>query len=243
MDINLLETLKEEMEMKLKGGLYHLTQIKFAYHSNRIEGSQLSEEQTRYIFETNTIGVQKDEAVNIDDIIETVNHFTCFDYMLSHAEEILSEDMTKQFHRILKSGTSDSKKDWFRVGDYKSRPNVVGGKTTTAPGKVADEMKKLILQYNQKQSVSFEDIVKFHYEFETIHPFQDGNGRVGRIIMFTECLANGILPFIVNNDHKMFYYRGFDRFLDEKGYLMDTCRAAQDEYEKLVTYFFPPVQA
>ena len=239
MELKLLKILREEMEMKLKGGLYHLTQVKFAYNSNRIEGSKLSEDQTRYIFETNTIDVPKDDAINVDDIIETVNHFTCFDYMLSHARENLSENIIKEFHSILKSNTSDARKDWFNVGDYKSRPNMVGETKTTAPGKVAAEIKKLISLYNQKQPASFEDIVEFHHQFESIHPFQDGNGRVGRIIMFKECLAHGVLPFIIDNEYKMYYYRGLKEFSNEKGYLLDTCRSAQDEYEKLVTYFFP----
>ena len=239
MQINLLEKLQEEMEMKLKGGLYHQTQVKLAFNSNRIEGSRLSEEQTRYIFETNTINTPADEAMNVDDIIETVNHFICFDYMLKHATENLSESMIKEFHRILKTGTSDAKKDWFRVGDYKTRPNVVSETETTAPDNVAGEMDGLLSAYKQKKLISFEDIVDFHYKFESIHPFQDGNGRVGRIIMFKECLKNDILPFIIDHRHKIFYYRGLQEFVNEKGYLMDTCRSAQDEYEKLAAYFFP----
>ncbi|MDR1755201.1 MAG: Fic family protein [Eubacterium sp.] len=239
MDVALLEKLKEEMRMKLKGGLYHQTQIKLAFNSNRIEGSRLSEEQTRYIFETNTVGIEKNEALNVDDIIETVNHFACFDYMLSHALENLSEGMIKEFHRLLKSGTSDSKKDWFNVGDYKARPNVVGETKTTPPAKVSNEIGKLIFAYNQKNLVVFEDIVKFHHGFETIHPFQDGNGRVGRIIMFKECLANGITPFIIDHNHKMFYYRGLKEWNNETGYLMDTCLSAQDEYNNLINYFVP----
>ena len=239
MDMNLLNMLKEEMEMKLKGGLYHQTQVKLAFNSNRIEGSRLSEEQTRYIFETNTIGMENGDAANVDDIIETVNHFTCFDYMLARASQELSEDMIKEFHRILKTGTSDARKDWFRVGGYKARPNAVGDTKTTPPGKVAEEMGKLLAVYNRKASVTFDDIVEFHHKFECIHPFQDGNGRIGRLIMFKECLRNGILPFIIDHNRKMFYYRGLKEFLTEKGYLMDTCRSAQDEYEKLVKYFFP----
>jgi len=236
---DILKILKEEMQMKLKGGLYHQTQIKLAYNSYRIEGSRLSEEQTRYIFETNTINAPGDEATNVDDIIETVNHFICFDYMLAHADESLSEDMIKAFHRILKINTSDAKRDWFRVGDYKSRPNVVEETETTAPEKVADEMNRLITAYDQKKPILFEEIVEFHQKFESIHPFQDGNGRVGRLIMFKECLMNGVLPFIIGHEHKIFYYRGLKEFDAEKGFLMDTCRAAQDEYEKLTVYFFP----
>ena len=238
MNINLLEILQEEMKMKLKGGLYHQTQIKLAFNSNRIEGSRLTEEQTRYIFETNTIETENGDSANIDDIIETVNHFTCFDYMLARAQEALSEDIIKGYHRILKTGTSDARKEWFRVGDYKSRPNVVGDTRTVAPGKVPDEMEKLLKAYNRKKPVTFEDIIEFHHRFETIHPFQDGNGRVGRIIMFKECLSNGIMPFIIDHNHKLFYYRGLKEFTNEQGYLMDTCRSSQDKYEELVRYFF-----
>ena len=238
MDTKLLSILQEEMGMKLKGGLYHQTQIKLAFNSNRIEGSRLSEDQTRYIFETNTISAPSGEATNVDDIIETVNHFTCFDTMLKTASEKLSEDLIKDFHRILKTGTYDAKKDWFAVGGYKTRANSVGGEKTTPPGKVAGEMKKLIAAYNQDSPKSFEDIVEFHHRFESIHPFQDGNGRVGRIVMFRECLANGILPFIIDHEHKQFYYRGLKEFPNEKGYLMETCRSSQDAYEKLVAYFF-----
>ncbi|MFB5763616.1 Fic family protein [Paenibacillus medicaginis] len=184
----LLDLLQEEMKMGLKGGLYHQTQIKLAYNSNRIEGSRLSEEQTRYIFETNTINIEPEETASVDDIVETVNHFSCFDYMLTHARENLSEEMITEFHRILKRSTSDERKEWFRVGDYKTRPNVVGDMKTTAPGEVARAMTKLLASYHQKPSISLGDIVDFHHEFESIHPFQDGNGRVSRIIMFKECL-------------------------------------------------------
>jgi Fic family protein len=239
MEMNLLNILQEEMVMKLKGGLYHQTQIKLTYNSNRIEGSRLSEEQTRYIFETNTINAPSDESTNVDDIIETVNHFACFDYMLKTAADKLSEDMIKEYHRILKTGTSDARKDWFAVGGYKTRPNVVGGGETTAPGKVAEEMGKLISSYYAKETRALEDIVDFHHKFESIHPFQDGNGRVGRIIMFKECLANDVLPFIIGHEHKLFYYRGLKEFQSEQGYLMDTCRSSQDTYEKLIAYFFP----
>ncbi|MDT3427790.1 Fic family protein [Paenibacillus forsythiae] len=238
----LLKLLQEEMKMRLKGGLYHQTQIKLAYNSNRIEGSRLSEDQTRYIFETNTINVAPEEAASVDDIIETVNHFSCFDYMLNMAHEALSEGMIKEFHRTLKRTTSDERKEWFRVGDYKARPNVVGDMKTTAPGKVADAMAKLLAAYHQKPNISLEDIVDFHHEFESIHPFQDGNGRVGRIIMFKECLKYDVMPFIIDHEHKLFYYRGLKEYRSEKGYLMDTCRSAQDRYEALVDYFFPELR-
>jgi len=235
----LLGQLLEEKEMKLKGGLYHQTQIKLAYNSNRIEGSRLSEDQTRYIYETNTVNMEQDEAASVDDIIETVNHFSCFDYMLAHADEELTEEMIKEFHWLLKRNTSDERKEWFRVGDYKTRPNVVGDMKTTAPSKVSREIQKLLTDYHQKKDIIIENIVDFHYKFESIHPFQDGNGRVGRIIMFKECLKNDILPFIIDHEYKLFYYRGLKEYKTEKGYLMDTCLSAQDQYEKMVAYFFP----
>ena len=229
--MNLLNKLREEKQMKLKGGLYHQTQVKFCYNSNRIEGSRLSEEQTRYIFETNTLDVENGNTANVDDILETVNHFTCFDYMLDIADKELSEDIIKEFHRILKSGTSDSKKDWFKVGDYKLKPNIVGDTETTPPKQVPKYMADLLKEYNQKK-VTFEEIVTFHYKFEKIHPFQDGNGRVGRLIMFKECLNNNVLPFIIEDEKKLFYYRGLKEYTEVPGYLMDTCRAAQDTYKK-----------
>ena len=235
----LLERLVEEKEMQLKGGLYHHTQVKLAFNSNRIEGSRLSEDQTRYIYETNTVNMEEEEAADVDDIIETVNHFSCFDYMLLHADEDLSEDLIKEFHRLLKRSTSDERKEWFQVGDYKTRPNVVGDNKTTAPSKVGSEVQKLLAEYTGKKDITAEDIVDFHYRFERIHPFQDGNGRVGRIIMFKECLKNNILPFIIDHEHKLFYYRGLQEYESEKGYLFDTCLSAQDEYEKEVSYFYP----
>ena len=183
--------------------------------------------------------MEPDEAANVDDIIETVNHFSCFDYMLAHADEELTEDMIKEFHRLLKRNTSDERKEWFRIGDYKARPNVVGDMKTTAPSKVGGEIQKLLDDYHQKKDVTVEDVVDFHYRFESIHPFQDGNGRVGRIIMFKECLKNDILPFIIDHEHKLFYYRGLKEYKSEKGFLMDTCLSSQDEYEAMVLYFFP----
>ncbi|GHT91719.1 hypothetical protein FACS1894140_2750 [Spirochaetia bacterium] len=235
----LLEILREEKQMGLKGGLYHQTQIKLAYNSNRIEGSSLSEEQTRYIFETNTLNVENSGTANVNDIIETVNHFFCFDYMLLHAEDELSEAMIKEFHRLLKSNTSDARKEWFWVGDYKTRPNMVGDVETAAPAEVPAMMAELLAAYHKKGHVNFEDVVDFHYRFERVHPFQDGNGRVGRIIMFKECLAHNILPFIIDNEYKLFYYRGLKEFAAVKGYLVDTCLSAQDNYWAFVGYFFP----
>lgn len=233
---SLLYKLQQEKSMKLKGGIYHQTQIKLAYNSNHIEGSCLTEEQTRYIYETNTIGIEK-ETVNVDDIIETINHFQCFDYMLEVAEDNLSEDMIKQMHRILKSNTSDSRIEWFNVGEYKSKPNMVGGLKTTAPEDVHNEVEKLLADYEKKDNIEFKDIVEFHYRFERIHPFQDGNGRVGRMIMFKECLKHNIVPFIIDEEHKLYYYRGLSEFGSEPGYLTDTCLSAQDGYKELLKYF------
>lgn len=232
----LLYIMQEEKRMKLKGGIYHQTQIKLAYNSNHMEGSRLTEEQTRYIYETNTVGLDK-EPVNIDDIIETVNHFQCFDYMLDHAIDILSEGMIKHFHALLKANTSDSRLEWFNVGEYKQRPNMVGESKTTPPKQVKKEMEKLLFNYRQKESIGFEDIVEFHYCFEKIHPFQDGNGRVGRLIMFKECLKHNITPFIIDEMHKLYYYRGLKEFASEKEYLTDTCLSAQDRYQELLDYF------
>lgn len=233
----LLALLLEEKEMKLKGGLYHTSQIKFAYNSNHIEGSRLSEEQTRYIYETNTLAVEEDELISVDDIIETVNHFRCFDYILDHVNDELSEELIKTCHKILKSNTSDSRKDWFRVGEYKMRPNTVGERKTTSPAKVKGEMARLLIEYNEKRIITLDDILDFHYRFESIHPFQDGNGRVGRLIMFKECLKHNIMPFIIDERHKLYYYRGLSEYENEKGFLRDTCLFAQDLYKELVNYF------
>jgi Fic family protein len=237
MESKLLRLLQEEKKMRLKGGLYHQTQISLCYNSNRIEGSKLSEDQTRYIFETNTINTAEDETANIDDIIETVNHFACFDFMLDTTEDKLSESIIKTFHRILKANTSDSRKDWFRVGGYKTRPNMVGNEDTTAPAKVKTAMSALLNSYNKITSIDFTAIVNFHYCFEKIHPFQDGNGRAGRIIMFKECLKHNIVPFIIEDAHKMFYYRGLREYEKTPNYLLDTCLSAQDKYMEIMKYF------
>lgn len=233
---SLLYRLREEKRIRLKGGIYHQTQIKLAYNSNHMEGSKLTEDQTRYIYETNTLGLEK-EPVNIDDIIEAVNHFQCFDYILDCAEEELNETIIKKIHSILKSSTSDSRLEWFKVGDYKQRPNMTGDSKTTPPAKVKKEMQQLLFEYHQKDSVSFHDIVEFHYRFEKIHPFQDGNGRVGRLIIFKECLKYDIIPFIIDEKYKVYYYRGLKEFENEKGFLTDTCLSAQDAYKELLEYF------
>lgn len=236
--MKLLEILKEEKASNLKGGIYHKTQIKLTYNTNRIEGSKLSEEQTRYIYETNTLFTQKaEETANVDDIIETVNHFQCFDYMLKVAEEPLSEIHIKEFHKILKLNTSDARKDWFKVGEYKVRPNVVGNIETSKPSEVKKDIETLLNNYGKKRNIKISDIINFHYEFEKIHPFQDGNGRVGRLIMFKECLRNTIVPFIIEDEFKFFYYRGLSEYPKVKGYLTDTCLSAQDNYKELMKYF------
>lgn len=232
----LLKILREQKEMKLKGGIYHRTQIDLTYNSNHIEGSRLTHDQTRYIFETNTIGFEG-ETVKVDDIVETTNHFRCIDMIIDKAEERLTEGFIKGLHRILKSGTSDSLKSWFAVGDYKKIPNEVGGIETVSPENTKHEIVRLLKEYNAIKKKTFDDILDFHQRFESIHPFQDGNGRVGRLIMFKECLANGIVPFIITDELKMFYYRGLQQWPHIKEYLRDTCLAAQDEYKVLLDYF------
>ena len=236
---NLLERLRAEKKASVKGGIYHKIQIELTYNSNHIEGSKLTHDQTRYIFETNTIGVEND-ALNVDDIIETANHFKCIDMVIDNATYRLTEKFIKELHFTLKSGTSDSRKDWFNVGEYKKLPNEVGGKETAKPEDVANKIKTILKDYNQKDEHTLEEIIDFHYRFETIHPFQDGNGRVGRLIMFKECLKNNIVPFIVDEDLKMFYYRGLSEWNNEKGYLTDTCLAAQDKFKKYLEYFKVP---
>ena len=232
----LLVVLREQKDARLKGGIYHRTQIDLTYNSNHIEGSRLTHDQTRYIFETNTIGIEG-EIVRVDDIIETTNHFRCIDIIIDRADERLTESLIKELHAVLKAGTSDSRRDWFAVGDYKRLPNEVGGNDTTAPEDVKREMRALLAEYNAIKKKSFDDILDLHQRFEAIHPFQDGNGRVGRLIMFKECLANGIVPFIITDDLKMFYYRGLQQWPHIKEYLRDTCLTAQDNYKALLDYF------
>ena len=232
----LLKRLREEKEGKVSGGIYHRTQIDLTYNSNHIEGSKLTHEQMRYIFETNTIGIT-DASVNVDDIVETTNHFRCIDLIIDRAEDKLSEAFIKEIHRILKTGTSDSCKSWFNVGGYKKLPNEVGGNATCPPEEVHARMKTLLASYNDKKEKSLEDIIDLHQKFETLHPFQDGNGRVGRLVMFKECLANGIVPFIITEELKLFYYRGLKEWGHVNGFLTGTCLTAQDYYKKLLDYF------
>ncbi|MFQ9891584.1 MAG: Fic family protein [Emergencia sp.] len=232
----LLNILQDEKANKYSGGIYHKTQIDLTYNSNHIEGSRLTHDQTRYIFETNTIGVEN-EVLNVDDVIETSNHFRCIDVIIDHAKAVLTEKFIKELHSILKTGTSDSRKDWFAVGDYKKMPNEVGGMETALPEDVVDRMKEILTEYNAKEEKTLEDILEFHVKFERIHPFQDGNGRVGRLIMFKECLKYNIVPFIIDDNLKLFYYRGLKEWDNEKGYLTDTCLTAQDKYKTYLDYF------
>lgn len=234
--VTLLDIFQEEKRAKYSGGIYHKTQIELTYNSNHIEGSRLTHDQTRYIFETNTIGIEN-EVLNVDDVIETANHFRCVDIIIDEAKAALTEKFIKELHLVLKNGTSDSRKEWFAVGDYKKRPNEVGGMETALPEDVSAKMKEVLTEYNSKENKILEDIIDFHVKFERIHPFQDGNGRVGRLIMFKECLKYNIVPFIIEDDLKMFYYRGLKEWNYEKGYLMDTCLMAQDHYKAYLDYF------
>ncbi len=235
----LLAILREQKEMRLRGSIYHRTQVDLSYNSNHIEGSRLTHEQTQHIFETNTLGISEG-GVNIDDIMETVNHFRCLDMVIDRAEEKVTERFIKELHAVLKEGTSDSRRDWFAVGAYKKLPNEVGGIDTTPPEEVAAEMRKLLKQYNAIEVKEIDDILEMHHRFERIHPFQDGNGRVGRLLMFKECLANGIVPFIITDELKMFYYRGLQQWPGIRGYLRDTCLTAQDSYKLLLKKFRIP---
>lgn len=232
----LLSILKDEKKKQRKGGVYHKVQIDLTYNSNHIEGSRLTHDQTRYIFETNTIGFENG-AVNVDDIVETANHFRCIDMVIDNAMQPLSEAFIKRLHFTLKNGTSDSRKDWFAVGEYKRVPNEVGGRDTAAPEEVATKIGALLDTYNASKKHTLEQIVEFHHDFECIHPFQDGNGRVGRLILFKECLKNNIVPFIIEDDLKMFYYRGLHEWNNEHGYLIDTCLTAQDRFKAYLDYF------
>ncbi len=236
---SLLEYLKEEKASTAKGGIYHKIQIDLTYNSNHMEGSRLTHDQTRYIYETNTIGIEGN-IVNVDDIVETANHFRCIDMVIESATQALTEKLIKQLHLTLKNGTADSRKAWFAVGDYKKLPNEVGGRETALPEEVAAKMKALLSEYNAKSDKTFEDIIAFHYDFEAIHPFQDGNGRIGRLILFKECLNHGFVPFIIDEELKMFYYRGLNEWNRERGFLIETCLAAQDKFKAYLDYFRIP---
>lgn len=232
----LADVLKKEKAVRLSGGIYHKIQIDLTYNSNHIEGSCLTHDQTRYIFETNTIGVTEG-AMKVDDIMETANHFKCIDMVIDSLSYAPSEAFIKQLHAVLKGGTSDSRLDWFAVGEYKKFPNEVGGKETAQPDHVACEMRKLLTEYNAISEKSFDDLLEFHYRFESIHPFQDGNGRIGRLLLFKECLRHNIVPFIISDDLKIYYYRGLREWRNEKGYLRDACLTAQDRFKKVLDYF------
>lgn len=235
---DLLSRLRVEKKAAIKGGIYHKVQIDLTYNSNHMEGSRLTHDQTRYIFETNTIG--SGENIRVDDVIETANHFRCIDLIIDSAAYAPSESFIKQLHAVLKNGTSDSRLNWFAVGDYKKVANEVGGKETAEPKEVPAKMKALLADYHSKKTLNFDDLLDFHWRFESIHPFQDGNGRVGRLILFKECLRNGIVPFIISDDLKIFYYRGLQNWPSEKGYLRDTCLTAQDQFKKILDYFSVP---
>ena len=232
----LLEVLSEEKKAKLSGGIYHTIQIELTYNSNHIEGSRLTHDQTRYIFETNTIGVDGG-TVKVDDIVETANHFKCVDLIIENAKKPITEAFIKELHRTLKSGTTDARQEWFAVGDYKKLPNTVGGLYTAQPEEVAEKIKALLFEYNAKKEKSFDDLLDFHYNFECIHPFQDGNGRIGRLLLFKDCLKYNIVPFIIDEELKLFYYRGLKEWTNERGYLRDTCLTAQDKFKKYLDYF------
>lgn len=232
----LLDIMKEQKASKYPGGIYHKTQIELTYNSNHMEGSRLTHDQTRYIFETNTIGMEN-EIINVDDVIETANHFRCIDLIIDNAKAVLTEKFIRELHLVLKNGTADSRKEWFAVGEYKKLPNEVGGMETALPEEVPDKMKALLAAYNAKEVITLEDILEFHVKFERIHPFQDGNGRVGRLIMFKECLKHNIVPFIIEDRLKLYYYRGVKEWNREKGYLTDTCLAAQDKYKAYLDFF------
>ncbi len=232
----LLEVLSAEKKAKLSGGIYHTVQIELTYNSNHIEGSRLTHDQTRYIFETNTIGVDGG-TVKVDDIVETANHFKCVDLIIDNAKKPITEAFIKELHRTLKSGTTDARQDWFVVGDYKKLPNTVGGLYTAQPGEVAEKMKALLFEYNAKKEKTFDDLLDFHYKLECIHPFQDGNGRIGRLLLFKDCLKYNIVPFIIDEELKLFYYRGLKEWTNERGYLRDTCLTAQDRFKKYLDYF------
>lgn len=232
----LLQRMRQEKESHLKGGIYHRTQIDLTYNSNHIEGSRLTKEQTRFIFETNTLGITSEDT-RIDDIMETVNHFRCIDYIIDHATDQITEIHIKQLHKILKTNTSDSQKSWFAVGDYKRLANEVGGEETARPEDVHKRLKSLLSKYYKIKTVTLEDILDFHVEFERIHPFQDGNGRIGRLLILWQCLQSGIVPFIITEDLRLFYYRGLQNWGQTNGYLTDTCLSAQDNYQALLNYF------
>ena len=236
MPTTLLEVLSAEKKTKLSGGIYHKVQIELTYNSNHIEGRRLTHDQTRYIFETNTIGIDGG-SIKVDDIVETANHFKCIDLIIENAKKSITETFIKELHRTLKNGTSDARQDWFAVGDYKRLPNTVGDMCTVQPEEVAKKMKELLFEYNAKKEKTFDDLLDFHYKFECIHPFQDGNGRIGRLLLFKECLKYNIVPFIIDEELKLFYYRGLKEWLNERGYLRDTCLMAQDKFKLYLDYF------
>ena len=237
--VTLLEVLSAEKKAKLSGGIYHKIQIELTYNSNHMEGSCLSHEQTRYIFETNRIE-SEGVSIRVDDVVETANHFKCIDMVIENAKKPITETFIKELHRTLKNGTSDSRQDYFAVGEYKRMPNTVGDILTAKPEEVAKKMKELLTKYNAKKEKTFDDLLDFHYQFECIHPFQDGNGRIGRLLLFKECLKYNIVPFIIDEELKLFYYRGLKEWKRERGDLRDTCLSAQDKFKRYLDYFKVP---
>lgn len=240
-DNPLLRILRDEKSAGISGGLYHELQVRMTYNSNHIEGSRLTEEQTRRIFETNMVDIG--DGIPVDDILETVHHFRAIDVVIDRAEEELSEEIIKQLHYVLKHDTADSRLPWFAVGDYKKRANVVGGHETVRPKDVPGRMKALLEAYNSKERVTLQDVIAFHADFEYIHPFQDGNGRVGRLVALKECLRHGIIPFIIEDSKKMFYYRGLSEWKTEKGWLTDTCLDGQDSFKRILDMLDIPYKA
>jgi len=232
----LLEVLSAEKKAKLSGGIYHKVQIELTYNSNHIEGSRLTP-QKPFKFKKTPPGGRGGGSVKVDDIVETANHFKCIDMIIENAKKPITETFIKELHRTLKSGTTDARQDWFAVGDYKRLPNTVGDMFTAQPEEVAQKMKELLFEYNAKKEKTFDDLLDFHYKFECIHPFQDGNGRIGRLLLFKECLKYNIVPFIIDEELKLFYYRGLKEWMNERGYLRDTCLMAQDKFKLYLDYF------
>lgn len=231
-----LGILRMEKDAQLKGGFYHQLQIDFAYNSNHMEGSRLSQDQTRWIFETQTVGNLAAD-VPVDDVIEMANHFRCVDRVIETCGAALTERYIKELHTLLKSGTSDSRKAWFAVGDYKRLENVVGGYETCPVKSVHSEMVRLLGDYKATEK-TFEALLDFHVRFERIHPFQDGNGRIGRLLLFKECLKYGFMPFVIADSLKQFYYLGLKEWGENRRVrLLDTCRTGQDVFALMLRRF------
>ena len=237
MNINKIkDELINQKQYRIKGNIYHYSQVNFSYNSNKIEGSRVSSEQTEAIYDTASFIAKSADLIKLDDLIETKNHFKLFDYMLDNVDNLLSKEMIIEMNKILKSNTSDEENPRYNIGGFKTIPNMIGlinPINTVSPENIEEEIEKLLNEYNFKNNITLEDILDFHYKFERIHPFTDGNGRVGRIIMFKECLRNNIMPFIVLDDDKPFYLRGLKEYENDKLFLIDTIKHEQDLYEKI----------